>query len=344
MKKKLLKSLLIAIAVILASTAGAQQVATFEDLTLAPNSYWDGSKTKKTSTLNADTTFLSGDAIFFNRFNYSFPTFPYWQKGWAYSNQKDMVTPGKMFNSFTGSGYNSDNYAIGKDSAVIVLGPNAKGSKVKGMFVTNGTYAGLSMLKGDGIAKKFGDTTGTNSGLPQGSFPDWFKLTVRGYLNGVATNNAVDFFLADYRPTDNSKDYIVNTWEWIDLLALGNVDSVLFSLSSTDNDPVYGMNTPAFYCIDNFTIENANGIDDLQKELVKVYPNPASDYLTIDLNALGNNQLSTVEIVDVAGKKIESRSINTAYTRVPVADYRAGIYFISIKNMNTIINTKFIKN
>ena len=61
---------------------------------------------------------------------------------------------------------------------------------------------------------------------------------------------AIDFYLADYRFDDNSKDYIVNKWTTVDLTSLGKINKVTFRFSSTDNS-AYGINTPAIVCLDN---------------------------------------------------------------------------------------------
>lgn len=344
MKKVLRKLILATITTASALTATAQQVSTFDNLTLAPNSYWDGSKTKvKTDTVNIDTTFLSGDAIFFNRYSRLYPKYPYWQKGWAYSNVKDVTTPNKLFNSYAGGGYNSDNYAVGQNNAIVRLNDNAKNYQVKGVYVTNGTYAALSMKNGDSFARKFGDTTGTKSGLPQGSYPDWFKLTIKGYTNGALKADSVEFYLADYRFTDNSKDYIVNTWQFVDLSKLGKVDSVIFKLSSSDNG-MYGMNTPAFFCIDDFTTAGATGIASIDQAAVKIYPNPATDNLIIDLSALNGQNVNTIDILDISGRKIETIVVNSSVINLSLADYKAGAYLITVKNNTAVINAKFIKN
>jgi hypothetical protein len=57
----------------------------------------------------------------------------------------------------------------------------------------------------------------------------------------------VDFYLADYR---SDEDYIINAWTWVDLTGLGAVYGLEFSLSSSDNSD-YGMNTPAYFAMDN---------------------------------------------------------------------------------------------
>src|SRR5690606_13300086 len=107
------------------------------------------------------------------------------------------------------------------------------------IIVTNSTYAYYSMKDGDAFAKKFGGVTGND--------PDWFKLTIKMYFQGIF-NDSVDFYLADFRFTDNSQDYIVKDWQSINLSSYGSMDSLSFELSSSDIG-MWGMNTPAFFCI-----------------------------------------------------------------------------------------------
>jgi hypothetical protein len=334
MKKLLRKLILVTVAATGVFTANAQQVATFENLTLAPNSYWNGSATP------GGTTFTSGDAIFPNVYS------GYWSKGWAYSNQKDSTTAGytNMYSARAGSGYNSANYAIGQQGAIARLNANAIHGKATGVYITNGTYAAISMRDGDSFARKFGDTTGTKSGLPPGSYPDWFKLTIKGFSNGALKTDSVNFLLADYTFADNSKDYIVTTWKWVDLTSLGNVDSLIFKLTSSDVGK-FGINTPLFFCVDNFTTESLmTGIAAANVSSIKMYPNPATDNLTIDMTSLYNGEANTVDIFDLSGKRMETVYVNSPLINLSIADYKAGVYLISVKNNNTVINAKFIKN
>ena len=113
---------------------------------------------------------------------------------------------------------------------------------IDGLYVTNSNYAYYSMLYGDTFAKKFGGDTGND--------PDWFILTITGKdTDGVATGT-VDFLLADYRFADNSEDYILDTWQYIDLSSLGTVKSIEFALSSSDTGDL-GMNTPSIFALDS---------------------------------------------------------------------------------------------
>ena len=103
-----------------------------------------------------------------------------------------------------------------------------------GTYVTNNAYAANVIKKGNDIARPFADG-------------DYFKLTFTGYLGGVKTGT-VEFYLADFR---DGKSLIVTNWTYVELKDLGIVDEIRCQLESTDTGD-YGMNTPAYFCLDNF--------------------------------------------------------------------------------------------
>lgn len=248
----------------------AQTVANFENLNLSPATYWNGS--------DMSGGFNTGNAYFVNSYDTA------WGGSWSgfgYSNVTDNTTPGFMnqYSAVTGSGYSSANYGIGNgygDMKIKLEGNAAGGTYVKGFYVTNATYAYLSMQTGDQFAKKFGGATGTD--------PDFFKLTVNAWLNGAVKQQSVEFMLADFTSADSTLDYIVDTWEWVNLQPLGNVDSLSFSLTSSDNGQ-FGMNTPAYFAIDNFTTA----------DIANTAPIVIDDAVTINyntettINVLGND-------------------------------------------------------
>ena len=101
------------------------------------------------------------------------------------------------------------------------------------------------MRDGDpnGFAKQLGGDSGDD--------PDWFKLSVYGIdAIGNPMSNFVDFYLADYRFSDNSHDYVITDWSFVDLTGLSGAASLHFNLASSDNG-VWGMNTPAYFAMDD---------------------------------------------------------------------------------------------
>ena len=79
--------------------------------------------------------------------------------------------------------------------------------------------------------------------------------------------------------------------------------------------------------------------EELGKTL-KIYPNPASDYLQIE----GNN-IQNIQLYDVVGKIIfQNNEINSMYsTKIMTNKLSNGIYFFKINTNNKLITKKIIK-
>lgn len=338
MRKKINLASIVLLGVMLSATnINAQAVSDFENLTLSSNSFWDGSDqsgTHQNGTFNS--FFISGNAVFPNVYDTSFgANFGFWSSGFAYSNIQDSTTPGfgNLYAARAGSGFsNSQNYAVGQNNSINQLTPALQNTVVAGVYITNGTYAALSMENGDMFAKIFGGASGND--------PDWFLLTIKGYSNGVLTNNSVEFYLADYRFSDNTQDYIVKDWQWVDLSGLGAVDSVQYFLTSSDTGS-FGMNTPAFFCLDNFNDQTVSVKEIAQQNTFSIYPNPAKDNIYFN----SENTIDLVEIIDVTGKILLSKSnLGIGLQQLNVAELANGIYFVRIKNKQQTSISRIIKN
>jgi hypothetical protein len=78
---------------------------------------------------------------------------------------------------------------------------------------------------------------------------------------------------------------------------------------------------------------------------VTVYPNPASTVLNVNFSAdvISN---ASVEITNTLGAvvyraAINSRSFNNTVT-IPLNNRQAGLYFVTLRNANTIQTRKFV--
>lgn len=247
----------------------AQLVATMDDLSLESESYWNGS--------DNSGYFLSGPVTFLNNYNADYFSW----SGFAYSNITDTFTPGYLnqYSCIAAKGAKESlNFAVG-----CVFGTSRftldNTSGIYGLYVNNATYAALSMQNGDDFSKKFGGESGND--------PDWFKLIIKGWTNDNVQQGTVEFYLADYRFEDNSKDYIVKDWQWLDLAALHEVDYVTFEMESSDNGD-WGMNTPGYFCIDNVTLKDFTQVkfivSDGDNKLDDVSVAFAGSTLTTDVN------------------------------------------------------------
>lgn len=331
MRKLLLSVLLLGTA----AASYAQTVATFDDLTLSkPDTFY-----VNYSSPGNDVGFSDGGVHFPCVYDTAYGGL--WDYGFAYTNMTDSITDGytNLYSAITASGDSgSANYAAVSNFNPISLWINASPEwrAVTGFYITNSTYAYKSMLYGnDYPAKKFGGPTGND--------PDWFKLTIHGYNSyGQLVGDSVDFYLADYRFADNDSDYIVKDWKWIDLSTFygEHVDSLQFTLSSSDTAGGFGMNTPAYYCIDNFTTAVTEGITNTQSFVAKVYPNPTTDQLFIDIK---DNSVQQATVYDVAGRQVGNYAVSGNQLVINTASLPAGNYILKLEGNNKTANVRFVK-
>jgi hypothetical protein len=276
--------------------------------------YWDGA--------DFSGGFQSGLAYFKNTYDTSFG-FGFWAGGFGWSTLTDSVTSGftNQMSAKAASGYNSPGYGIGQQHAVVVLN-NGTAAQPLSVRFSNSTYAYNSMRDGDTFAKKFGGLTGND--------PDFFKVVVFPYAGGNMLNDSAEFYLADFRFSDNTLDYLVSTWDSLDLSGLPLCDSLKFVLRSSDNG-AFGMNTPAYFCLDDLRINsNLVGISEQTKlSAFRIFPNPcqaSSLNLESKSNEWQNYSLyNTLGEIILSGSYIHQMQLN-------VEHLSRGVYYLHQNN------------
>ncbi len=306
----------------------SQTVADFESFSLPVDSFYYNAGGADWQTTNASFQY---------EWNTSFGG--YWSGGFAYTN-KNNVDSGNyrhQYNCIAGKGYNLSNYyTTGQPGSFIRV--KAPSTGVVGFYLTNSTYAYKSMKNGDSFAKKFGGTTGND--------PDWFKLTVKGYSGGTIKPDSVEFYLADFRFSNNLLDYIVNSWQWVDCNKLGATDSITFFMYSSDNSFGF-MNTPAFFSIDNFTTGQGVGIAEASLiENITIFPNPANDVLNIKFNSqnASNTNIKVYTSTGILAIEVSDsfHSVNKDF-KLNISGLSTGLYLMEIISDGKKQNVKFIK-
>jgi len=330
MRKIYQKALFVGLGLMLSSTNMNAQTADFENLSLPAESYWDGSDLSGMHNNGVFTSeFTSGGCAFPNLFDTTWGAPGYWLGGFAYSNMTDSVTSGvgNKYSTKAGSGFgNSSNYVVASNNSSF---KSNSGGNYLYMGITNSTYAYNSMRDGDAFAKKFGGPTGDD--------PDWLKVTIKTYAFGFF-QDSLDYYLADFRFSDNSQDYIKNSWDFIELTS-STIDSVYFELSSSDVG-MWGMNTPAFFCLDNIQLVIYDGIEEKNKTIFSFFPNPANNVLNIK----SENAIEQFSITDMSGRVVRTiNNSNTNQVKVDVSDLTSGVYFIQVVSKGVPQVQKFIK-
>ena len=248
-------------------------VATFEELEVPA----DGHVSVSTEEDDERTEFVSGGYEFAHG---CMSDWDYWYWfGYANRTETKYESLDDQWNNIVGGGYDgSANYGVA--FAAEFNGPcyvtpiSDKPVVVPGFYITNSSYAYNSMSNGDGFAKKF-------------EKGDWFKLTITGYDADDAMTGTKEYYLADLR--DEATAYIINDWRYVDLSVLGEVSKIGFALSSTDGGD-WGMNTPAYFCFDNF---GATGTEVLPEKNVDV----TTGIATI-------NKAKSETIYNIAGQRV----------------------------------------
>ncbi len=198
--------------------------------------------------------FSSGGANFNNSYN---PTFGSWE-GNAYSKRTSFAAGG--FQEFA----NNNDTAVAPGSGaggsatwgiVNSFSPNTAvieapgGAFFDSLYVTNTATVEYILEFGNSFAEPFGGASGND--------PDLF--TVRFNDLSPGGGGFVEFILADYRFVDPADDYIVNTWQQVDLTPLNQATRIGIEFTSTDVG-TFGINTPTYAAIDDILFETASSV------------------------------------------------------------------------------------
>lgn len=215
-----------------AMVVAQNHVATFENeagginLTAA-ESAWQGADVP----VDGRNEWTSGD--------YTFSTYvdaaSFYYSEFTVSNQTANTSTGwaEPYRSAKGGAYEGANFAVWNMNYYGIDTITFTERVVPGFYVNNNAYAVTSMLNGDSYAKKFDET-------------DWFVLYCIGLKNNAVVDT-VEVYLA-------KAGEIMTEWTYVDLSVLGAIDAMTFGMNSSDCGD-YGMNTPAYFCMDNFGAE-----------------------------------------------------------------------------------------
>ncbi|MEA1874956.1 MAG: DUF4465 domain-containing protein [Bacteroidota bacterium] len=318
MMKKHMKIAVIAGIFLAGMTNGkAQQVADFENLNLAPESYYDGGADHSgTEYATEFFTYQSGGVNFsVNHTDWGGGSNSF--GGMAYSNLSDTVTADYTNFSAYANPDNTSTYGIfypsWEVSDSIAFGETANLQSFK---IANHVWTYHYIMGSDGSGN---GTFETN---------DYLTLTVTAFNDVDENIGTLDIALADY--TEGNSD-VINNWTSVDLSSIENVSYIKFSMSSSDTM------CPTYFCMDDLTYTTATGIES-NKTSIAVYPNPINDFVNID-----NAQGGSYQLVDSYGRVLVSREINENTQRISTAHLASGMYIIQINYQSQQIVKKIIK-
>ncbi len=109
-----------------------------------------------------------------------------------------------------------------------------------GVYVCNHPWPYYGCEHGDGAARAFQEG-------------DYFELTAHG-VTADRSETTVSINLIEFVDGELKA---LNDWTYFDLSGLGEVQSVYFTLNSTDTG-AYGMNTASYFCMDKFQVKHTH--------------------------------------------------------------------------------------
>ncbi len=317
------KSVLTAFISVIAPVLLAQTIADFENFDLLVDTFDNGR--------SGEGGFASGDIILPNHYDASLNA---WE-GWSISTVQDSMTSGftNQYASIAGHGVDGSHaYAVGFafEPIVIRFADDIGRVTIEDLYITNATYTYLAMLNGDAFAKRFGGASGDE--------PDFLVITFRYFLDGLLSQDSINFYLADFRSDDPAQDYIIKDWTPVDLHSFGMIDSLHCSLSSSDFGS-FGINTPTYFCVDNVrTVSTLTLQEDVLAPELKIFPNPASDFIEVIAPRPAGFQ-----IYDISGQLISHFFQRSHDFKLDIRFLSPGTYFIRSITDEGILTAKLVK-
>jgi PKD repeat protein len=136
----------------------------------------------------------------------------------------------------------------------------------------------------------------------------------------------------------------------IDTLVAIGADTYLWTTGQT-NDTIYVSPTSTIYytvvgttdgCTDNASVnvgvEQCTGVAEASAKTIHIYPNPASEYITVDAGDITDK--ITIQLFDIMGRMIYSQASFDNLTTINLSQFSSGSYFLRIEANNSTYTAK----
>jgi hypothetical protein len=139
-------------------------------------------------------------------------------------------------------------------------------------------------------------------------------------------------------------EYIPDFTDNPDLTCI-TVDDVALSTEwwNTEGYPIFN-NPNGYASIDSTMYFSANCssvfVGELNSESVLIYPNPATNHITVDLNGLGETN-STLKMYDFSGKRVFEKQSNST-TTIDVSYFVKGMYTLEVSTSDKVLRSKVV--
>jgi hypothetical protein len=143
-------------------------------------------------------------------------------------------------------------------------------------------------------------------------------------------------------PGETGKSSITNTIDISDDCPVGR--ELAFELEISSKDYLFWIDTFNIV-VEAPVIDSTDGINDLAGSVCRIYPNPATDQLTLEFDEILNENTS-IKLLDITGKLVYSETLNNTGSlshTINLSSLRKGLYLIRISNDEYSVTEKVIK-
>ncbi|QNM86714.1 T9SS type A sorting domain-containing protein [Polaribacter pectinis] len=162
----------------------------------------------------------------------------------------------------------------------------------------------------------------------------------------IWTADATDIKFSPINNGTGAGEFLVNvplvtgSWSSVDIAIADFTGMTWDSLFQMKFDGQGGVNPSTIY-VDNvyFYKSNTASIKDNTLANVSLYPNPATNFVTIS----ADNTIDKVSVYNILGKAVKTISVNDTSKNIDISDLNSGIYLIKFTVNNAVGTSKFIK-
>jgi len=212
------------------------------------------------------------------------------------------------------------------------------------LFIYNGydnQYISMEIYKFNPATKVWSQHSPQGSGWPL-AFPCVVQLDANsvflftGMWGELGRNNCYkwDLNTHDFKSLLAGPEYGCAAAAWMPgqrSLKTGGTEYEQFVFFGGVNDNVFS-NQTWIYTSD---VELFSGIGDNEQKQIRVYPNPADDHFTIEIDEqeIAGKEMK-YQIMDILGKVLAEGKINGSQTRADIAKLAPGLFFVKIRDEN----------
>lgn len=83
---------------------------------------------------------------------------------------------------------------------------------------------------------------------------------------------------------------------------------------------------------DNWKAVNSTENGSLREETIKIFPNPTSQFATIEIENFNLTKEYLIEVADLTGKKLVEKNMEEKRLKLDLKNFNSGVYFVNLKS------------